>query len=147
MSKGDTTESNILKLIFQAVAWANIADNASSGPLTNLWVALHTADPGETGNQSTSEIAYTGYARTTVARATTGWAVTGTSPTTASNVNPINFPQCTGGAITTATYFSVGVAFSGATVLLYSGALSSSLAVSTNITPSFTTAACVISED
>ena len=69
MSKGDTFENDLLKLIFNGTAIANIADNAATSPLTNLFVALHTADPGETGNQSTNEVSYTGYARATVARA------------------------------------------------------------------------------
>ena len=53
MSKGDTFESDLLKLIFNATAIANIADNAASSPLTNLFVPLHTADPGEAGSQTT----------------------------------------------------------------------------------------------
>ena len=73
MSKGDTFENDLLKLIFQAVAIANLADNAATGPLTNLYVSLHTADPGEAGNQSTSEATYTGYARVAVARTAGGW--------------------------------------------------------------------------
>ncbi len=47
MSKGNTFENDLLKLIFNATAIANIADNAGSSPLTNLYVSLHTADPGE----------------------------------------------------------------------------------------------------
>lgn len=49
MSKGNTWESDILKLLFQAAAIANIADNAATSPLTNIQVGLHTADPGEAG--------------------------------------------------------------------------------------------------
>ena len=51
MSKGNTFENDWMKLIFNATAIANIADNAASSPLTNLYVSLHTADPGETGDQ------------------------------------------------------------------------------------------------
>ena len=72
MSMGNTWENDLLKLIFQATAIANVADNAASSPLTNLYVSLHTADPGEAGDQTTSEISYTGYARVAVARST-GW--------------------------------------------------------------------------
>jgi hypothetical protein len=36
VSKGDTFENDLVKLIFNATAIANIADNASSSPLTNL---------------------------------------------------------------------------------------------------------------
>ena len=44
MSLGNTFENDLAKLIFQAVAIANLADNAASAPLTNLWLSLHTAD-------------------------------------------------------------------------------------------------------
>jgi hypothetical protein len=47
MSKGNTFENDLLKLIFNATAIANLADNASSSPFTNLYVSLHTSDPGE----------------------------------------------------------------------------------------------------
>ena len=72
MSKGDTFENDFVKLIFQASAIANIADNAATSPLTNLYLSLHTADPGEAGSQTTSEATYTSYARVAVAR-TSGW--------------------------------------------------------------------------
>ncbi len=55
MSKSDTFEADILKLIFNATAIANLADNAATSPFTTLGMALHTADPGETGTQTTSE--------------------------------------------------------------------------------------------
>jgi hypothetical protein len=52
--------------------------------LAALQVSLHTADPGPSGNQTTSEVAYTGYARVAVNRAndgTAGWTVTTNSAT------------------------------------------------------------------
>jgi hypothetical protein len=55
MAIGGTTETAILALIFNATAWANYADNAASSPQTNIACALHTADPGTSGTQSTSE--------------------------------------------------------------------------------------------
>ena len=45
MGKSSTFDNDWLKLIFNATAIANIADNAATSPLTNLYVALHTADP------------------------------------------------------------------------------------------------------
>src|SRR5437660_10228120 len=84
MSKSDTFEADILKLIFNATAIANLADNAAASPLTNISVALHTADPGETGNMTTSEATYTGYTRVSVARTSGGWTISGTAPTQAS---------------------------------------------------------------
>jgi hypothetical protein len=144
--KGDTFESDILKLVFQAVAIANLADNAAASPLTNLFVALHTADPGETGTQSTSEATYTGYARVSVLRTSGGWTVSGTAPTQVTNAGAVTFGACTAGS-NTITHVSIGVASSGATKLLYGGALGASLAVSAGITPSFAAGQLVITED
>lgn len=140
--KSDTFENDLLKLIFNATAIANISDNAASSPLTNLYVALHTADPGDSGTQTTSEAAYTSYARVAVARTSGGWTVTGNS---VSPVATINFPACTGGTAT-ATHFSVGVASSGASKILYAGALTPSISISTGVTPQLTTAS-TITED
>lgn len=77
MSKGNTFEDDMLKLIFNASAIADLAENDASSPATTLTVALHTADPGEGGTQTTNETAYTGYARVAVARTTGGWTVSG----------------------------------------------------------------------
>lgn len=140
--KSDTFENDLLKLIFNATAIANMADNAAASPLTNLYVALHTADPGDAGSQTTSEVAYTSYARVAVARTSGGWTVTGNS---VSPVATINFPACTGGTAT-ATHFSVGVASSGASKILYAGALTPSISISTGVTPQLTTAS-TITED
>ena len=68
MSATNTVETAILNLIFAAQAWANVADNAASSPITTFYISLHTADPGETGSQTTSETAYTGYARVAIDR-------------------------------------------------------------------------------
>src|SRR6266403_4648505 len=94
MSKSNTFENDCLKLVFNGTAIANIADNAASSPLTNLDLSLQTADPGEAGVQTTSECAYTSYARVAVARTSGGWVVTGSSVSLASD---IVFPTCTGG--------------------------------------------------
>jgi len=143
MSKGDTFENDLLKLIFQAVAIADIAENDTTAPLTNLYVSLHTADPGEAGVQTTSEATYTGYARVAVARTSGGWAV---STNTADNVAAITFGACTAGS-NTITHFAVGTASSGAGKILYSGALTASLAVSAGITPQFAIGALDCTED
>ena len=76
MAKGATFDNDWLKLIFNAVNIASLADNTATSPLTNLYVSLHTADPTASGNQSSSEANYTGYARVAVARTTGGWTVT-----------------------------------------------------------------------
>ena len=136
--KSTTFENDYLKLVFTATAIANIADNAATAPLTALFVALHTADPTDAGTQTSNEAAYTGYARVSVARPA-GWTVT------ASSVSPaaaINFPACTAGTAV-CTHFSVGVASTGATKILYSGTISPSISVSAGVTPQLTTASTV----
>lgn len=143
MSKGNTFENDFLKLIFQATAIGNIADNAAASPLTNLYVSLHTGDVGEAGDQTTSEATYTGYARVAVARTSGGWTVTANA---VENTAAITFGQCTAGS-NTITHFAVGTASSGAGKVLYKGALTSSLAVSTNVIPEFAAGALDISED
>ncbi len=132
MSKGDTFENDLLKLIFQATAIANLADNAASSPLTNLYISLHTADPGEAGNQTSNEIAYTGYARQAVARSAGGFTVTGNSVSPAANVD---FPEMSGGAGGTVTHWCIGTVSSGTGKILYSGTVSPNIAVATGVTP------------
>lgn len=143
MSKGNTYENDLMKLIFTATAIANIADNAASAPLTNLYVSLHTGDPGEAGSQTTSECAYGSYARVAVARSGSGWTVTNN---TAVNAALVQFPQCASGS-ETATYVGVGTDSSGAGKLLYSGALAASLAISSGIQPQFAIGELSVSED
>lgn len=140
MSKGDTFENDLLLLVFNGTTIANIAANTSTSPATQLTVALHTADPGESGTQSTNEIAYTGYARAAVLRVATGWAVTGNS---VSPVATISFPSCTGGS-GTVTHFSVGTGTGDK--LLYSGTVTPNISVTTGVTPQLSTAS-TITED
>jgi hypothetical protein len=100
MARGSTFCNDFLKLIFNATAIANIADNAATSPLTNLYLSLHTADPGAGGSQTTSEVTYTSYARVAVLRTTGGWTVTSNAVSPAAT---ISFPAGTGGS-GTATY-------------------------------------------
>ena len=123
MSKGDTFENDFLKLVYQGVAIANLADNAVTGPLASIFYALHSADPGEAGTQSTNEVAYTGYARVGVARSAGGHTVTGNA---VSPVAAVTFGACTVGTVT-ALFFSTGVAISGATKILHKGPIGSAL--------------------
>ena len=143
MPKSTTTCNEILALLFNATAIANIADNASSSPLTNLYISLHTANPGVGGAQTTNETSYTNYARVAVARTTGGWAVPSSAST--SNAALVQFAQC-GVTGATITYVAIGTASSGAGKTLYVGALSSSLAVATLIVPQFAANALTIAE-
>jgi len=133
----------VLALVFNATNWANIADNASSSPATNLYLSLHTADPGVGNNQTTNETAYTNYTRVAVARTTSGWAVPSSGAT--SNAALVQFPQC-GVSGATITHVAIGTASSGAGTVLYAGALNSSLAVANLIQPQFSASALTVTE-
>lgn len=134
MSKGNTTENDVLKMILKGVdpSWRSNA---------NRYLAFHTADPGEAGNQTTNEADYTAYARVAVPLA--DWTDGGATFT---NAGLVQFPKCLGGS-NTLTHFSIGTASSGAGQILISGALSSSLIVSNNIQPQIAIGELSISED
>jgi len=142
MAKSVTTCNNILKLIFNATAWANMADNAATSPYTNLYVGLYTADPGTGNNQTTNETTYTNYVRVAVVRTSSGWTV---ATNTAVNAALIQFAQC-GATGATITYVEIGTNSSGAGNVLYSGALTSSLTVSNGIQPQFNASALTVTE-
>jgi hypothetical protein len=135
--KGNVFINDYLKLLLNATAIANIADNAASSPLTNLYLALATANPAATGDQTTSEAAYTSYARVAVARSTSGF--TASSAQSSVLVGTASFTPATGGS-ETETYATLGTLSSGAGKLLYFGQVSPTLAVANGVTPQLTTA-------
>jgi hypothetical protein len=146
MSKGNTFENDLLQLIFNNVDIADIGDASglqNSATAGSLYIALHTADPGEAGTAATSEAAYGSYARQAVARSGAGWTVSGNQ---ASNAALVQFPECTSGS-ETITHVSITTAVSGTSKILYSGALSASRAVSSGIQPQFAIGALVVTED
>lgn len=139
MSKGDTFENDLLKLIFNATTITGLARD-DAAPITTITVALHTADPGESGTQATSEATYGSYARVTVPRTTgtPGW--TASSAGSTSPTANIDFPQASSGT-NTITHFSLGTGV--ANKLLYSGTVSPSISVTSGVTPRLTTASTV----
>lgn len=137
-AKGSTFNNDLLKLIFNATAIANIADDAASAPLTDLYVSLHTSSPAG-GNQTTNEAAYTSYDRVAVERSGSGWTVSSNSVSPAAT---ITFPAATGGS-ETETHFAVGTAASSTGKLLYYGTLTPNIVVSNGVTPQITTATTI----
>ncbi len=146
MSATNAFETALLTLYFNNTDHANIGDAAglqNSAAAGSFYISLHTADPGETGTQTTSETAYTGYARQAVPRSAAGWTVTGN---TADNTAVVTFP--TGGATgSLVTHFGVGTDLSGAGNLLFKGVLTASLQVNSGITPSFAAGALDVTAD
>lgn len=141
MSKTNAFETEILALILTASPIPNLAINDNVAPATAITVALHTANPGETGNMSTNEAAYTGYARQTVARTSGGWSV---ANGVASPVNPIVFPAPTGGT-ETITYFSLGTGVSNN--MFYYGTVTPNISITPGGNAPELTTASTISED
>ncbi len=146
MSKGNTFENDLLLLIFNNTDIADIGDASglqNSATAGSLYVALHTGDPGEGGNATTSESAYGSYARQAVARSGAGWTVSGNS---VSNTALVQFPECTSGS-ETISHVSITTASSGTSKLLYKGALTASRSVSSGIQPQFAIGALSVTED
>lgn len=147
MSATNVFENGLLSLIFENANYANVGDATGlrgSSTAGVFYVSLHTANPNETGIQTTSEAAYGApYARISVARSTAGWSV---ASGVADNDAAITFAACTSGS-ETESHFGIGSDASGAGNLFLYGALTASLAVSTGITPQFAIGALDITLD
>lgn len=136
MSATNVLENGLLSLLFENANYANVGDATGirgSSTAGVFYISLHTANPNETGTQTTSEAAYTSYARVSVARSTAGWTV---ASGVADNDAAVTFPAATGGS-ETESHFGVGSDTSGAGNLFLWGAMTATLAVSNGITPSF----------
>ena len=133
-AKANTFINDYLKLVFNNIAIPLVGDAGGLQPsvgVGSLYVSLHTADPGVAGTQSTTEAAYTGYARVAVARSSAGWTITGQS---VSPTAVVQFPPGTAGG-ETCTFACVGTAASGVGKILYRGALTPSIVTGNGVTP------------
>ena len=135
MSKSNTTENDVLKAILKGTdpSWRAGA---------TLYVALHSSDPGEDGNQTTNEVAFSNYTRQPITKSS-GWTDNGSS---FSNVALIQFSVC-GNDGATARYASIGTAETSTGQILYSGQLSADLTIAINIQAQFAIGAITITED
>ena len=130
MPFGNAHVAKLMDVLYENAAAANVGDAGGLQPSAtagSLYIALHTAEPGAGGTQSTNECNYTGYARVAVARSGSGWDRSGQ---TATNAAQVAFGACTAGA-NKATHWSVGLASSGATELCTFGPLKSGTKVFT----------------
>ena len=146
MSASNSFEKSLLSLLFENANCANVGDATGLRGSTTagvFYISLHTANPNETGTQSTTEAAYTSYARVSVVRSTAGWTV---ASGVADNDAAINFPQATGGS-ETETHFGIGSDVSGTGNLFLWRALSSGLLVSSGVSPSFAAGALDVTLD
>lgn len=127
MPRTNAAIADYLALLFTNVAWPNVGDLTGllpSGTSGNFYVSLHTADPGPTGDQGTSEAAYAGYARVAIGRALGNWII---ATPQVSNQNAVLFPACTSGGPEVETYFGLGTSLTGTGNLIYWGPLSDSV--------------------
>ncbi len=145
MSKSNAFETEVLSLIFENGNIANLGDATGvrgSSAAGSLYLSLHTSDPGEAGDQTTNEIAYTSYARVAKARDGVAFTVSGNA---ASMASAATFPAGTGGS-GTATHWGLGTASSGAGLLLYKGSISPTIVCGSGVTPQLA-AGTVVTED
>lgn len=128
MSMSNTFENELALLIFNNTNAAGIGDATGlrgSSTAGSFYVSAHTANPGETGTQATSEVTYTGNARTAVARSGSGFTVSGNNIT---NAAAITLGACTAGT-DTITHWGLGDDSSGAGKLRYYGPIIAASAV------------------
>lgn len=143
--KTDYLENAWQKLLFWGTAIANIADNAAASPMTTIYMSLHSSDPTDAPatEQTTNEVAYTGYARVAMTRDNTKWAITGG---VVSPVADIEWPANGGGSTVVATHVGFGTASSGTGKMLYTAALTPSISAAPGGVPVIT-AASTLTED
>lgn len=135
MSFSNSAETAVLDQVFKGTA---LPWNGN----TNLWLALHTADPGEAGTAVTSEATYGAYARLAVVRST-GFTVTGNQ---VSNTALAQFVACTSGS-NVVTYASIVDTASGAGNIIVRALLNSAITVSTGVQPQFSAGALTFTLD
>jgi hypothetical protein len=141
MSATNALETAIRKIIDEATADATWT--ALTGAST-FYISLHTASPGDAGDQTTSETAYTGYARVAVSRGTDGWTVTAGSSV---NDATIAFGQCTASPGAAISYVGRGLSSSGAGTLLEYIALDNAITLQVGSVPEFSAGALAFTAD
>lgn len=137
MSTATTAANAIQNLIYRAVAWANMADNAATSPATAIDIALHTAAP-TTSSQSSNEVTtgqWNTYARLSITRNTSNWDAA--SNGMVQNTNLAQFVEMASGTGCVITHVSTG---QGGNIIHY-GALTAPRTVSAGIQPQFAAAA------
>ena len=140
MPKSTSFANSLLELILKGTTFADFAENDSSSPATNIYISLHTADPGIGGDQTTNEAAYTNYDRVAVARTGSGWTVVDEE---AANAALIQF-RASGAPV---THVAIGKSdLPSAGLVIWAGALTASLAVANLIQPQFSAGALTVAE-
>lgn len=122
---------DLLRLVLAAVPIPELADDASEDPITELWISLHTGDPGDDGDQETNEATYGAYERMSLARDGSSWVFTSEGARLADR---LFFPRATSGS-ETLTHFAIGTSETGAGLLLHSDPLGTPVVVVAGVRP------------
>lgn len=128
MSVTTAFANELLAHILEAMDITSLAD------VDTLYIGLHTASPGTSGNQASNETAYTGYQRQSISRSSSGWTVSSGADT---NDSDIEFPVCSASPGSDITHVGIGTASTGNGTLLLFGALDDSFAMQVGTTPIF----------
>lgn len=127
----NATETAILALFLNGTTFNDIAENDSTTPLTAFYEGLHTADPTDAGNQTSSEVAYTSYARESIDRDAGGWTVASGAGT---HTSAVTFTAGTGGS-GTVTHMSLGRDASSTGTLYAAGTVTPNIVTGDGVTP------------
>jgi hypothetical protein len=139
MSKSNAWETGLLTLVFNNTDFENLGDAGGllgSSTAGSLYLSFHTSDPGEGGDQTTNEVAYTGYARAAIARSASGFTVSGNAVTLHDDTYT---GECSASAGAPITHFGLGTAASGAGILLYSGTVTPNITMAVGVNPGLDT--------
>lgn len=131
----DIFANELALLLFNNTDIPNVGDLSgiqNSATVGALFLALHTADPSDAGNASSSEATYTSYARVAVNRIVGGWAIVARNAT---NTADIVFPTSTLAGSEVLTHWSICKQLTGPSVILFKGSLNTALTVNINIAP------------
>ena len=145
MSKGNATENDFVKFVFNAVAMPAYG--------ATLQLNFHTADPGEAGTATTSAPTPTSYLAQIVTRDGAGWIVCDPDGTpnaagsAAKTAAQVTFPEVESGFVGTETWTHGSVSVVATGQILYSGVLTQSIIVSALSTPLFPAGTVMFRDD
>lgn len=132
----DVISQEIADHLFRNLPIPNVGDApglpASAAP-GNLFLGWHTAFPATSGDQTSNEATYTGYTRTAVSRAT-GFSRTGRLITNVSDI--LGSVRTDAGSPQILSFWTLGVAASGATKIIARGHLGGALKIGAAIAAS-----------
>lgn len=138
-SKTTVSANDIINYLLRNVApsWAGAG---------TLYLTLHTGAVGLAGNASTNEVSYTGYSRVAITRSSSG-GFTAAASGQSSNNALLQFGVATAGSFPiVATHASITDAPSGASPVLVTAALTSSITINLNSNPQFPVGNVVVQE-